>query len=200
MTRTSVLLAATLLLLISAAAAQTVTGIHLQTVTFAGANQLPAADVQKCADNLKSRTYKGEEWLDEVAERARITCWQNHGYFKVMVKPQAEQLADSDGAHQFAVTLTVNEGSQYRLKNITFTGNKALSSETLRASIPLADGELFNSDKIRQGIENLRNAYAKSGYLNFVSVPDTMIDDQSHLISIKWDIAEGIPTREQGRK
>ena len=199
MPRTSVLLAAALLLLVSVATAQTATGVRLQSVTFAGANQLPATDVQKCADTLKSRTYRGEEWLDEVAERARLT-WQSHGYFKVKVTPKAEQLADSDGTHQFAVTLTVDEGQQYRLKSITFTGNQALPEGTLRSSIPLADGELFNTDKVRQGIENLRRAYAKLGYVNFTTVPETMVDDQSLRISMRWDISEGTPTTEQSKK
>jgi len=166
---------------------QATSGVLIRDIKFVGVTQLPQADADRCLSDLGSRTFSGPNWLEDVAERARITCWQAQGYFKAKVTPTAQPVPP----RHFAVTLNVDEGRQYRLKNITFTGNRVLSSEALRSSIPLADGEVFNSDRIRQGIENLRRAYGRLGYINMTSIPDTEIDDANRLIQLHWDIEEG---------
>lgn len=166
-------------------------GVHLQRVEFAGVTQLPAADVEKCASQLRSRTYEGAAWLDEVAERA-LQCWQRKGYFKARLTPEAKQLADRDGTHRFAVTLTVNEGRQYRLGGITFSGTTLTQDRRqLRGLIPLADGAVFNSEQIGQGISHLQKAYSELGFLNMTSAPDTEVNDANDTINIQWDIDEG---------
>jgi outer membrane protein assembly factor BamA len=48
----------------------------------------------------------------------------------------------------------------------------------------LASGDIFSVAKIRQGLDQMHNAYVKRGYLNFTTVPDTSVDDSRHLISI----------------
>ena len=185
---------AMLLCLSAGAVAQTATGIHLQSVTFEGADHLPQAAVARCTSDLKARSYEGPDWLREVAERARVICWQSRGYFKAKVMPRAEQLADADETHQFAVTLTVDEGWQYRLGDITFAGDTQVDGvdpQMLRDLIPIKGGAIFDSDKIRQGIENMRKAYGKLGYINMTSVPDTHVDDAGGLIAITWDVSSG---------
>jgi outer membrane protein insertion porin family len=167
------------------------TGIHLRALHFVGATQLPRPEINRCAADLKRRSYGGVNWQDEIIERARILCWQQAGYFKATVHGDFKQVADSGGTHQFAVTLTVNEGSQYRLGDIAFTGSTLFSSAELRTMIPLKGGQVFNPEAIRKGIENLRRAYGQLGYINFTSVPDTEIDDGKKVITIKWDTAEG---------
>jgi outer membrane protein assembly factor BamA len=49
----------------------------------------------------------------------------------------------------------------------------AFSSAKLRSVFPLKKGALFERDKIASGLDSLRNVYGKSGFLDFMSVPDT---------------------------
>jgi outer membrane protein insertion porin family len=55
----------------------------------------------------------------------------------------------------------------------------------------MKDGEIFNADMVRKGIEDLRKVYGALGYINFTSVPDTSIDEEHKLITLKIDIDEG---------
>ncbi len=62
------------------------------------------------------------------------------------------------------ITMPVEEGDRYRLKEITFTGNKAVTNtRALRAQFKIKDGDIFDTEAIRKGLENLRKAYAALG-------------------------------------
>ena len=44
---------------------------------------------------------------------------------------------------------------------------------------------------MRKGIKNLRDAYGALGYINFTPVPDTEIDDEHKMVTVKFDLDEG---------
>ena len=59
------------------------------------------------------------------------------------------------------ITVSIEEGDQYRLGSITFKGNKTLNNnKILRSVFPLKDGDIFNRKLFAKGLENLKNAYA----------------------------------------
>ncbi len=177
-------------------AGQTATGIHLVDVRFRGDTRLETVDLRKCAADLKSRTYEGPEWLADMVERVRLQCFQDKGYFKAMVgDPSTEQLPDKHGTHQFVVTFEIDAGSQYRVGQINFRGNRVLSSEELRSMFKLKFGDLFSPAKIRQGLDQIRNTYVEHQYPNFTTVPNINIDDTRQVISLVIECDEGEQVR-----
>ncbi len=90
------------------------------------------------------------------------------------------------------IKLPVEEGDRFRLKEITFSGNKAVTDTSrLRALFKIKDGDIFDTEAIRKGLENLRKAYAALGYINFTPVPNTDADDEKKTISLRIDLDEG---------
>ena len=90
------------------------------------------------------------------------------------------------------ITLPIEEGDQYRLGEITFKGNKALSNtKALRTIFPIKDGDVFDRSKIAKGLESLGKAYGQYGYINFTSIPDTRFDEDKKIIFIDIDVDEG---------
>ena len=78
------------------------------------------------------------------------------------------------------ITVPVEEGERYRLKQITFTGNKTITNTAvLRRQFRMKDGDIFNTDMVRKGLEDLRKVYGALGYINFTAVPDTKIDERT---------------------
>ena len=151
-------------------------------------------------ENLFSKTYDASK-LAEDAERVRY-AYQTKGYYKAIVGDPKTQLHDTNtGFHiplfqkrgkAVDITLPVEEGERYRLAKIEFTGNKTLNNPAaLRRLFPIKDGEVFNVDAIRKGLENLRKAYGEYGFINFTAVPDSEIDDDKRLITMKIDCDEG---------
>jgi outer membrane protein insertion porin family len=152
-------------------------------------------------ENLFSRTYDATK-LNEDAERVR-DAYQQKGYFKALVQDPKTQIRDVSGINWFFpikskhgkvvdVTVPVEEGDRYTLKEIKFTGNKAYPNNTaLRRLIPMKDGEIFNVENMRKGIKNLRDAYGQGGFINFTPVPNTDIDEEHKQITVTFDLDEG---------
>jgi outer membrane protein insertion porin family len=155
-------------------------------------------------ENIFSKTYNASK-LSEDAEMVR-DAYQQRGYFKAVVQDPKTQIRDtgSSGFHiplimkgagkVVDITIPVEEGERYRLKEIKFTGNKAVTNvAALRRLIPMKDGDIFNIEFVRKGLKNLRDAYGELGYINFTPVPDTQFDDDKKLISLNIDLDEGKP-------
>jgi outer membrane protein insertion porin family len=190
--RTGAMLRAMFALAAISMVGQVATGIHLVEVRFNGDTRLDGVDLKKCAADLKSRTYLGTQWTDYLLERVRVQYLQDKGYFKAAVRASTQQLPDRQDTHQFVITFDIDAGPQYRVGNITFKNNHAISAtKALRDLFPIKDGDIFERNLIAKGLDNLREAYSELGYINFTSVPDTKFDDEKKLIFLDIDVDEG---------
>jgi len=167
--------------------------ISIVDVTFSGSLQMPISEQEEIVNSIKQKTH-GKS-LDDVTEEGleRVRAgWQDRGYFKVQITGETKMLTSSPASQRIALSVHVDEGSQYKLSHITFKNNKAISSvETLRGFFPIVNDEIFSREKIGKGLDNLRKAYGELGYINFTSVPDTQLDDENRLITLDVDIDEG---------
>jgi outer membrane protein assembly factor BamA len=173
--------------------APTVPEISIVDVELVGAFQLPVSDQTQIVTSVKQAT-RGTS-LDDVRDEGveRITeAWQDRGYFKARVTGETRTLGVSPESQRIALSVQVEEGLRYNLKDITFKNNKAIVDvDTLRGFFQIADGEVFSREKIAKGLDDLRRAYGEIGFINFTSVPDTQFDDESGLISLVIDLDEG---------
>jgi outer membrane protein insertion porin family len=152
-------------------------------------------------ENLFSRTYDATK-LEEDTERVRF-AFQDKGYFKAIVEDPKTKIRDTSGINWFFpikkkhgkvvdITVPVEEGERYKLKEITFTGNKALTNNAaLRKLFKIKDGDWFSRSVIGKGLEDLRKAYSSYGYINFSPVPNTDVDEEHKTVSLRIDIDEG---------
>jgi outer membrane protein insertion porin family len=153
-------------------------------------------------ENIFARTFDATK-LSEDAERVRFE-YQKRGYFKALVQDPETEIRDTHTGFRIPlfqrpgkavdITVGVEEGDRYRLGSINFTNYQAVRDPAaLRALFPMKDGDLFNVEQVRDGLENLRKAYGELGHINFTSVPDTAIDDENLVIALNIDIDEGKP-------
>ena len=153
-------------------------------------------------EDLFSKTYDATK-LQEDAERTRY-AYQTKGFYKAVVEDPKTQIRDTGGGFRIwpfggsgkrvDITMPVEEGERYHLGSITFSGQKAITNvKALRAQFPIKDGDVFNVESIRKGLDNLRKAYGELGYINFTPVPDTKPDDAKKIINLNIDIDEGKP-------
>ena len=152
-------------------------------------------------ENLFSRTYDATK-LDEDAERVRF-AFQDKGYFKAIVEDPKTKIRDTSSINWFFplhhkhgkvvdITMPVEEGERYKLKEIVFSGNKALNNNAaLRKMFKIKDGDWFNRTVIGKGLDDMRKAYSSYGYINFTPLPNTEVDDEKKTITLKIDIDEG---------
>ncbi|MBZ5568493.1 MAG: outer membrane protein assembly factor BamA [Acidobacteriia bacterium] len=178
--------------------------VNSRTLRYAMRNTRPIGIPHSIIlENIFSKTYNAAK-LSEDAEMVR-DAFQRRGYFKAVVQDPKTQIRDTGGGFHIPliqkgagkvvdITIPIEEGDRYHLKEIKFTGNKAIPNAAfLRRLVPMKDGDIFDIELVRKGLKNLRDAYGELGYINFTPVPDTQFDDEKKLISLTIDLDEGKP-------
>ena len=173
--------------------------IKLRHLTLVRTSQISAAEQQQIAAEINSLAVFPDS-VAGIGERLIYTL-QERGFFKASVWDSAVTIVSSGPSEEMVdVSYELNLGERYRLQEITFSNvdpKKGLefSANDLRHSFPITDGEIFDTGKIRVGLEKLRELYANKGYINFIAVPNTEADDQSATIALRIDLDEGVVYR-----
>ena len=175
------------------------TTVRVVKVTLAGQTGFTVAETAEIAQNLEgwhsdykkgSRSNVEKSWIEEFSGTIR-DAWQQRGYFKVKVDPQVLLTSEISSEKTFHVTATVDSGGQYRLGKITFKGGTQFGPDRLMGFFPLSRGEIFNTDRVRKGLEKLRKAYDERGFIDFSPVPTVSVDESHGLIDLAVEMEEG---------
>jgi len=157
-------------------------------------SRISSSNLEDIRAQIQNQRYS-EDALSEIGASVRYAL-QTRGYFKSRVgEPEVKVLERSALGSTIAVTLPIDQGEQYRLREISFSNNKVFSSAQLRSHFDIGAGDIFNTKKIRLGLEELRKLYGSDGYINFTPVPNTQTDEAARLVSLNVDVDEGAQFR-----
>ena len=156
-------------------------------------------------ENLFAKTYDSSKF-DEDMDRIR-DAYQKRGYFTAHVTDHTVKIVDVGGDGKFRVPLfhpnkpgksanisvTVEEGRLYYLHKINFVGVKLFRTpETLMGPLfGMKEGDVFSTEKLRKGIENLRKLYGEFGYIDFVPEPSFDPIPGSNQLDLTLNVDEG---------
>jgi hypothetical protein len=161
-------------------------------IVLTGATTVPIAVKQGITQQINQAAAKiGSLDSPEFIETLR-DLFQQHGYLKASIGDPQWGPIQGDGKHRHVrITVAVDEGSLYRTGAITFKDSSVFERQALRAAIPIMDGEIFNVEQMRVGLKNLRNMYCSKGFVNFIPLPNTEINNDNLSIAISFDLDEG---------
>ncbi|MDX2110292.1 MAG: outer membrane protein assembly factor BamA [Verrucomicrobiota bacterium] len=128
---------------------------------------------------------KFQEDLDKLR-----TLYQNNGYLDVNIAESNVSL-EYPTAKTIAITIRIDEGRQYRMGNITFSGNKIYKTELLARVVRLLPGDVFSPEKLDKDLENLRDFHGIGGYLDCSIKAERKPNIESGAIDINYAIEEG---------
>jgi outer membrane protein assembly factor BamA len=164
--------------------------VHINDLVMTGVSHVSTTDLQAIRDELQLRCCAYAE-TQEIRE-CILYAFQERGYFQSRINQfDVTSLDMHIVPPAVAVSVEVNEGQQFKLKSIAFSGAKAFSSGQLRQQFAISDGDIFNTETIRVGLDSLRKLYASQGFINFTPVPNTDADDASSTVSLAIDLDEG---------
>ena len=153
------------------------------------ANNLSNDDRERISNSLEQCICLQEE----LQSRIQIG-FRDLGYFKVLVdKPKISSVGQTQGTKDVDVSVKVDEGVQYRLAEIHIEKATLFPADRLRNLFPIQTGDLFNDTHIGEGLEQLRKLYATEGYVNFVAMPQALVNESRRTIDLLIEIDEGEP-------
>lgn len=101
------------------------------------------------------------------------------------------------------ISIKIDEGRRFKIRKVTFEGNKAFSDKTLRAEIEtsrykwlwssLSGSGREDPEKLEDDLDNLRTYYTNNGYLDIIiGENDVVVDEDDHgNATIKITVHEG---------
>jgi len=108
-------------------------------------------------EKIKSK-YLAEGYLDFKFDKAKVSL--------------------DDKTNKLAISIDLNEGTQYKLSSIEFNGNFLnFTEKKLRSLFDIQDGDFFKRKKITNGINNITEKFKELGYA-FAKVDSTLIYDK----------------------
>lgn len=162
----------------------------ISNLTLTGVTHLSSVDLQSITTEVQSSCCLRNQ-SEEIRQRV-VFAFEERGYFKATVEQIDITPFQQVGKEQtVSVSANVSEGQQYRLKEISFAGGKAFPNDQLRRLFVIANGDIFNTQKVRVGLEDLRELYSSQGYIDFTPVPNTQTDEETATISLLIDLDEG---------
>jgi outer membrane protein insertion porin family len=128
---------------------------------------------------LKPGEYYSEETVRKGFEKAR-EIYGGAGYFEFTGYPDMEFLEPSDGPVEGPAVPTVNvtmrlqEGEQYFVNRITFTGNTTTRDNVIRREMRLVEGNIFSTEALKYSIRRLNQL----GYFQNLEQSPNAVDVQ----------------------
>lgn len=185
--------------------------VHVIRVEFDSRDGVPADVREEISTELRSRVFRCVlrcdpetvylyDLANEIAEVTVRGAFRDRGYFRVAAGAKLTPLKREGEDISVVASISVRPGPQYRTGDIRIVSTDsssplAMQPEVLRRLIPLQRGELFSTERVRQGLENLARIYEREGYMDVTPEPDTEVDDVRRTIDLVIKIDQQVQYR-----
>ena len=162
----------------------------VDSVTILGGRSLPKHLRQQLVSSIRHPGPFDADWLREAEEFGVRDPLQQAGYFRAVVRVEGQVLSSNPKSQRVAITMHINEGPRFYLSSLKLRAADPDSEslpfpyEAMRTEIPLQQGALFDTSKIRDGIQSLTRLFRAHGYIDFTAEPQFEVDEKSHRIAL----------------
>ena len=113
-----------------------------------------------------------------------------NGYADVRIISAVGEYDPAQGG--FVVTFTIDEGNQYRVGSVDVVSNvRAIESGTLRSSLKIGAGNVYNADLVEKSVETMTIEAAKRGYAFATVRPRGDRNFENRTINLVFVVEEG---------
>ncbi|MCK9582591.1 MAG: outer membrane protein assembly factor BamA [Endomicrobiales bacterium] len=135
----------------------------------------------------KKKVYNIDTLLEDTAQITSF--YRNNGYTQASVGDPYITYNSSRTA--MFISLKVSEGMRYKVGDITFSGNNMISTDELKKSVTLKNGEIYKEEKFQESRGAIMEIYSDKGYLHSLIKPNFIPDEETGRMNISFDIEEG---------
>jgi outer membrane protein insertion porin family len=170
--------------------------VTVRKVTLIGNKRVPTEDLKAAMQTqeggwmsflTQSGTFREEAFEHDLGGIQSV--YYDRGFVNVKVgKPQVELSPDK---RYLYLSIHIEEGPQYRIGEIDFTGDLLMPKADLLRRMSIHTGEVFNRTKLIRDRGILDDIYQDVGYAYANITPRTPIHEQERVIDLIFDIQKG---------
>src|SRR5690606_19050769 len=117
--------------------------------------------------------------------------YYDNGY--INVKVNAPTVSISADKRDIYLTISVEEGEQYRIGEIDAEGDLLGTKAELLSKVKARPGQTFSSTALREDLEAITNVYYDQGYAYANISPATQVNPETREVGITFEIDKGRP-------
>lgn len=170
--------------------------IYIQKIQFVGNTAFDDKRLKKLMETSEKWFLS---WLTNAGlldmkklefDTLKITSfYHNNGYIRA--KTGEPRVVYDDDLKGLVVTIDIEEGSQYGVRDVVIQGDLIEPADVLLARTRIGQEKIFNREVLRQDILTLRDIYGDQGYAYAEVRPVVQEDDVEHVADIVFDISKG---------
>jgi outer membrane protein insertion porin family len=163
--------------------------LNIVGAQFVSATRLPYGAKTDTSDLMFG--FFGSEYSPQEIEQdigKIIDYYRGFGYFDVKVSKMVKPTPDMSGVE---VTLVVEEGPRYLVREIRVAGNKQLNNEILLAHNTLKPGQNYNEAEMKAGLKKMQDEYGQRGIINTKVVPEFNYSSEPGAMTVVYKVEEG---------
>src|SRR6202022_4768694 len=116
---------------------------------------------------------------------------QSFGYFRATVSQPTITIDDvSRHPQPVSVNVEVVEGARYKVREITWSGIKAVSSEQIVPISQIRPEDILDMSKVRETLEAARRLYAAIGYPTASIVSEVQVHEAGRWVLLYFRVVE----------
>jgi hypothetical protein len=158
-------------------------------VLFQNSPPQAEGELQQAARTLVNKDYS-KIITGSFIDGEVVPVYRRYGYLRAGAGVASSEL-DPSCKNGVVIKIAAEPGIAYLWDRAVWTGNQAMSSQSLDAAIELKPGEVANGLKIDAGLQAAYIVYGKMGYADFQMVPNPVFDDAKKRVSLNVKITEG---------
>ncbi len=160
-------------------------------VTFQGNQVLTQGVLREAVHSTAIGSPYTESTFRDLLNNAVRPLYEQRGRVRVAFpEVRAEPVSDVEGVHVF---VKVDEGQSYELGKVAIGGPSPLDPEVLIKAGDFKTGDVANFDRVNDGLEKIRKAVRRAGYLDAKVTSVRAIDDTKKVVDVAVHIEPGAP-------
>lgn len=167
--------------------------IYIEEIAFVGNDNI---DRKELLDLMTTREKGFFYWLtdsgilkqDDLRQDVNklVAYYHNNGYIKAQVSdPEVTVKQD-----RLIVTITIEEGPQYKMDKISFSGDLIRPVEEIAEQVTIKTGDVFNRDVIQKDMQAISKMYASQGYAYAFVAPLIQENNDTLSVDIEYKITK----------
>ena len=162
--------------------------LYISNINFNGNSFISDNELQNVIKLKSPKLFTRSVFTPKKLNRDKINLeafYKSKGFLNIAVNANYTLESDTYTSIEFII----NEGVQYILKDIQFSGNKLFSNHELQNFLETQVGNNFNPSKIRKQLKLLKNKYLNQGKIDVAIMDEINIEVQNVIARI--NIFEG---------
>jgi len=160
-------------------------------VTFTGNQVVPQTVLREAISGVAVGAPYSESGFREILNNAVRPVYEQRGRVRVSfpeIRTEAMKGGEVEGVH---VYVKIDEGISYELGKVEIAGATPVEPAALVKAGDFKTGDVANMDKVAEGVEKIRKAVRRAGYLDAKATSERRINDEKKTVDVVVHVDAG---------